>query len=162
MATKTIKARLEISGDKDYREKLKKVNAELEQHKSTLGQLTKKYKENQNSQEVLSQKAEQMNTVFALQKEALDLTAGGLKNAQKEQERYVSQIDKLKHEIEAKRTALKQLNKTKDEAKEKQTKLNKEIKDYEAQLKEANKRNDEASRVVDEWAKKHDKAQKAY
>ena len=29
MATRTIKTRLEIAGDQEYRDKLKKVNAEL-------------------------------------------------------------------------------------------------------------------------------------
>ncbi len=40
MATKTIKTKLEVSGDKKYREKLKKVNAELEQLKSARDRTT--------------------------------------------------------------------------------------------------------------------------
>ena len=43
MATRTIKTRLEISGDKEYTDKLKKVNAELTEQKSKLSLLDVQY-----------------------------------------------------------------------------------------------------------------------
>ncbi len=160
MAIKTVKTRLEISGDKEYHEKLKKINEELEQYKSTLEQLTKKYKENQNSQEALSQKVGYLKKEFVLQKEALNLTSAGLKNAQEQQAQYASQIDSAKRGLKEAKAEQKQLNKTTDEATEKRAKLSKEIKNYKKQLKEARKENNKASKAVDEWEKKHDKAQK--
>lgn len=161
MATRTIKTKLEISGDRELRERLKEANAELERQKNVMKHLTQQYKEHQNSQEALAKKVNQLNEKFALQKKALDFTAKGLQNAQKEQKQYASEIDTVKHKLKDAEAQRKRFNQTTEEAREKQAKLNKEIRDYENQLKETTDKYKVASTIVDRWAQKHDKAQKA-
>ena len=68
MATRTIKTRLEISGDKEYTDKLKKVNAELSEQKSRLALLDNQYKDSRNSQEALSKKVNLLKEKLEAQK----------------------------------------------------------------------------------------------
>lgn len=50
MAARDIRTRLVLSGDKEYTDKLKNVNAELSAQKAKMRELQEQYKTSQNSQ----------------------------------------------------------------------------------------------------------------
>lgn len=161
METGTRKTNLEISGDKEYRDSLKKVNAQLAEQKSKVKLLTEAYKENQNSQEALTKKTEQLKAALEAQEKVLDVVKQGVKNARQEQQKYGNQMEEAGEKIKAAQEELKTLNETTEDSTKRQTELNSEIKKYKTQLEEASRGQETACAVMEEWTLRQSKAQTA-
>lgn len=161
MATRTIKTKLEISGDKEYKDKLKSVNAELAEQKSEMKLLSEQYKSSQNSQEALTKKIEQLKQVQASQNKVLEATKKGTENAYKEYEKYSGIINVLREKIEKAQIEQENINKSTESGKKRYEELSKEINDYNIQLEDATKRHRMASAGLDDWETKQSKAKAA-
>lgn len=161
MATRTIKTRLEISGDQEYRDKLKKVNAELSEQKSKLKLLSEQYKNNQNSQEALIKKIEQLKAVEEAQNRVLEASKEGTKNASKEKTKYKEIIEQINEKIQKAQIEQENINSSTEEGAKRQKELYEEIKKYQQQLTEAEQKQEMASSGLDDWAIKQSKAETA-
>lgn len=161
MATRTIKTRLEISGDKEYTDKLKKVNAELAEQKSKLTLLDNQYKDSRNSQEALSKKVDLLKEKYEAQKKVVNAATEGLRNAAKEQEKYEAIIKNTNEKLQIAQIERENLNKDTEEGRKRQEELNQQIEEYQKQLEEATKKQDEISKGVDYWAEQQSKANTA-
>lgn len=159
MAVRTIRTRLVIEGDKEFADKLKKVNSELAEQKSKYKLLTEEYKNNQNSQEALSKKIEQLKEVQKSQIKVVEAAHDGLMNATKEQGKYSAQVEEARSKIEAAQIELEKLNTATDEGSKKQAEFTAEIEKYQAELEEAQKKQGMAAESADDWAMKQSKAQ---
>ncbi len=161
MATRTIKTRLDLTGEQEYRDKLKRVNAELAEQKSKLKLLNEEYKNNRNSQEALEKKIKQLEEVQRSQNKVLEAAREGFNNARKEQDKYTAQIEEARKKIEAAQVELEKLNESEEDNTEIQEKLNAEIRKYQEQLDKAQENQEIAGKAVDDWAEKQSKAQTA-
>ena len=106
MAVRTIKTRLELAGDREFRDKLKKANAELAEQKSKIKLLNEEYKNAQNSQEALRKKLEQLKEMQGAVNKTLEAAREGLRNATKENEKYDAQVASAKEKIQADRKSV--------------------------------------------------------
>lgn len=161
MATRTIKTRLQIVGDQEYRDKLKKASTELTEQKSKLKQLTEEYKNNQNSQEALSKKVEQLKSVQEAQRKVVEAAKEGVKNAGLEQAKYANRVEEARGKIQEARKELADLNTSTEEGAARQAELNGEIKKYEEELAEAGRKQEAAAAGVADWEMKQSRAQTA-
>lgn len=161
MATRTIKTRLEIAGDQEYRDKLKKATTELTEQKSRLKLLTEEYKNNQNSQEALSKKVEQLKAVQESQRKVVEAAKEGVKNAGQEQQKYAARVEEARSKIQEARKELENLNTSTEEGAARQEELNGEIKKYEEELAEASRKQEAAAAGVESWEMQQSKAQTA-
>lgn len=148
MATRTIKTRLEISGDQEYRDKLKKVNAELSEQKSKLKLLSEQYKNNQNSQEALIKNVEQLKAVEEAQNRVLEASKEGTKNASKEKTKYKEIIEQINEKIQKAQIEQENLNSSTEEGAKRQKELYEEIKKYQQQLTEAEQKQEITQQLV--------------
>lgn len=158
MAVRTIKTRLELAGDREFRDKLKKANAELAEQKSKIKLLNEEYKNAQNSQEALRKKLEQLKEMQGAVNKTLEAAREGLRNATKENEKYDAQVASAKEKIQAAQMELEGLNTATEEGAKRQAELSEEIARYQAELEEAQKRQEAAAAGVDVWATKQAKA----
>lgn len=161
MAVRTIKTRLELAGDQEYRDKLKKANTELAEQRSKLKLLTEEYKNNQNSQEALSKKITQLQEVQKAQINVVEKAREGLLNATKEQGKYAAEVEEASGKLQAAQVELEQLNTSTEEGSKRQEELTEEIRKYQTQLEKAQENQEIATQGVEDWAVKHTKAQTA-
>lgn len=158
MAVRTIKTRLVLEGDKEFRDKFRKASVELTEQKSKLKLLTEEYKNAQNSQEALMKKLEQLRKVQEAVKKTVDAAREGLLNATKEQGKYEAQVESAKEKIQDAQAELERLNVATEEGAKRQAELNEIIGKYQAELEEAEKRQETATAGVDAWATKQSRA----
>ena len=65
MAERKVTTRIEITGESEYKQAIKELNASLKLYNSELSNLKEKNKDAQNSYDYLKQKAELLNKVQA-------------------------------------------------------------------------------------------------
>lgn len=161
MPTRTIKTRLELEGDKKFRESLKQANDELKKQRECMKYLDEEYKSARNSQEALSKKLEQLREVQKAYSEVVTATKRGLDNANTASAKYTSQIDTINEKLEAARIEQENLNQETEEGAKRHAELGKEIEKYEKDLEQATQNQKMAAEAVKKWAGDHVNAETA-
>lgn len=154
-----IRTRLEISGEREYRDALKNINSDLKVLKSEL-ELSKTVFEGQaNSIAALESKGKALSSMYETAKEKLALVNNAYENAKTAQERYAENSEKLKQKLEEVRAKLAELEKAGhgsgkayDDLKEKADKLG-------SQLDRSNNAMNIAERAAGDWQSKLNAAQ---
>lgn len=161
MATGTINTRLEVTGDQEYRDQMKKSTAELVNQKSQLKLLTEEYAKNRNSQEALEKQLEKLRDIQKSSNGVVAAARQGTANATKEQEKYGAEVADCKNRIEEAQAEIERLNTSTHDGAKRQAELTEEIKKYQSQLEETSRNQEMATKGVDDWATKTSRAETA-
>lgn len=161
MATRTIKTRLELEGDAEYRSKLRNVNAALSEQKSELKLINEQYKNQQNTAEALSKKLDALRNIQAAQTKVLEAAKDGLANAVSEENKYAAQVEVVQRKLEAAQVEMESLNTSTEEGAKRFTELRAETGKYQEELDKAKEAQSLAGESVDEWAQKQARAKTA-
>lgn len=161
MAKREIRTQLVLSGDKEYTDKLKAVNAELSAQKMKMRELQEQYKSSQNSQEALRKKVAQLGEVQKAQTKVLVASRDGLANATKEYNKYKTEVSEIEEKIQKTQVALENINGSTKKGSREQRLLNDELEKYQKKLSEAQAKEKAAEQAVDSWSTKQSKAQGA-
>ncbi|MCM1190748.1 MAG: phage tail tape measure protein [bacterium] len=159
MPTRTIKTRLELSGDKEFREGLSRANAELKKQKEELKLLTETYKNSANSQEALTKKLEQLKEMQKAYGKVVEAAKEGLKNAAAEEKRYAAQAEEIREKLEKAQIEQENLNRETEEGAKRHAELSSEIEKYRAELEQATRNQETAAEAVKGWAKNQTNAE---
>lgn len=130
MATRTIATKLELSGEAEYRAKLKNINAELALQKSELEKIQAQYKNSANSMEALSAKEAALKGQIAALNEKHREQSAMLEQARQAQQKYAQKAEELKEKLQG-------LAGSSEDTSEEQKKLQEEIDAAEASMQKA-------------------------
>lgn len=106
MGQRTIVTAIKLSGESEYRSKLKSCTSELQRLKSDLEATTSEFRNNANSMEALTAKSKVLSDMYAKQKEKVGLLAGALEKAQASQDAEALQVESLKTQYAQAKAAL--------------------------------------------------------
>ncbi len=99
MAPRTITTKLELSGEAEYRAKLKNINAELALQKSELERIQAQYRSSANSMEALSAKQSALEGRISALNEKHREQAAMLEQARQAQQKYATQAEELRERL---------------------------------------------------------------
>ncbi|NLU52382.1 MAG: hypothetical protein GXX10_05920 [Clostridiaceae bacterium] len=110
MAT-NIGARIELAGEKEFRQALKQIDAGLKATASELSLVTAKYSENANSVKALTERKEALQKTIAQQIEKTKMLHKAIEDAMPQYEKLGKETSRLKEELSNAEAELKNLNK---------------------------------------------------
>lgn len=111
---KKIGASIVLDGEKEFKAAVTECNKKLTSMRSELGLVKEKYAENANSLEALNAKSDVFSKTLQLQKEKLDATAVGYKNAVTSQKNIEDGLSKLKAGYQAAQEKMEQMKRSTD------------------------------------------------
>lgn len=159
MATRVLKTELVISGEKEYKEALRRANEELRSQKSALALVNSEYKGNLNSQEALTKKIEALSGTEKAYQRILEESRNGLQNARSHLEKYSAEVRAAEERLEGARAELENLNLSAEDSAKQHDILTEKLKEYEQELDGCKKNQELASESVANWRAKCDSAE---
>lgn len=135
MATRQVTTVFAVEGERDYKEAVKNINAEIKLLNSELDFLTEKYKDNEGSVHALRQKMSELQEIYDKQNEKLDLLVQAYDAAVKNTKRYKEECERLKDTITENRKQLDLFREAGEGSSEAAKTLAKETADLEKALK---------------------------
>ena len=103
---RTIDTVIKLSGESEYRSKLKSCTSELKLLKSDLEATTSEFRNNANSMEALTAKGKILSDMYAKQQEKVGLLAGALESAKASRDAEAQQVADLKAQYSQAKSAL--------------------------------------------------------
>ena len=158
--TRTIRTRLEIDGEKEYKQIIADINRELKTHKAELALVESQYRGAANTSEALTAKGKALADILEKQQQRLSGTSQALQNAQRAQKGFADQAAAARAKLEALQAEMAALQKSSGDSGAAQAELTKKIADADKQLAILNNSYDAAGRSVENWQTKLYTAQK--
>lgn len=154
MAERKIVTRITLSGENEYKQAVKNVNASLKLYNAELGNLKERNKDTLNSYDYLKQKAEILVKVQATQKAKVDELNKALENAKKAQETYNQKVEDATKKVQAAETECQKLKDTVGENSDEYKQAQAALDQYNSELKEAQSAQELCGQAVTDWKTK--------
>lgn len=148
---RTIKTKLAIDGEAQYKQSIAACNAELKVLKSSLTLVESEFRNNANSMEALTAKGSALEAMYQKQLEKVTTLETALLNAKRAQEEYASRISTAQVNIERCEQALERLRQSTEDTSGEQKALTEELGKYKAELEEARAGQAAAERGIQGW-----------
>lgn len=151
MALHNIGVNLELTGEKEYAQALRTINAEQKELRSELDLSAASHKENANSLEALQEKYDILTKQIESQKDKVEVYETALENAKKKQEDAAESVNKYSDELITLREDMEKMTASGEASDEMLEEQQKKIDEAESALKRAQSAYMETSRSVDNW-----------
>ncbi len=106
MATRQVTTVFAVEGERDYKQAIKNINAEIKVLDSELDLLSERYRDNEGSVHGLRQKMSELQEIYDKQNEKLDILVQAYDAAMRNIEKYRTECDRLKETITENRKQL--------------------------------------------------------
>jgi len=157
---RTIKTKLVLDGEKEYRQQLAEITSGLKENASQTALLTAQYAENADSTEALAAKGAALHERLDLQQQKIAAMSPMLDKAKEAQERATQAVDKAAQEVDKQRAALEKLESAENSSAEAIKKQSEAVAFAEAALKAKKAALSDTSVAVNQYQKDLNYAQK--
>lgn len=151
MATREIKTKIAIDGEKEYKNAVKSINSELGTLKSEMKLVETQYAGQLNSYEALSAKGKILAEQYKAQQEKLEPLQKALSEYKTVQEKFSQQAAEAQENIERCNKALSELENTEGDTSKEQAELTAELEKWKSKLTEAESAQDKATQKVNSY-----------
>lgn len=134
MATRQVTTVFAVEGERDYKQAIKNINAEIKLLDSELDLLSERYQNNEGSVHALRQKMSELQDIYTKQNEKLDILVQAYDAAVKNIQRYKEECDRLKTTISENREQLEKFREAGEGSSEAAKTLAKETAELEKSL----------------------------
>lgn len=135
MATRQVTTVFAVEGERDYKQAIKNINAEIKLLDSELDLLSERYRDNEGSVHALRQKMSELQEIYDKQNEKLDILVQAYDAAKRNIEKYKEECDRLKDTITENRKQLELFREAGEGSTEAAKTLAKETAELEKSLK---------------------------
>ncbi|MDR2421700.1 MAG: phage tail tape measure protein, partial [Oscillospiraceae bacterium] len=146
-----ISTRIAVEGEREYRQAITNINAELNKYKSALALVQSEYEGSANSLEALSARQEALNQVVSAQTEKIAALKNGLTSAREAEARWAEQKGNTAERLSAARAAAAQYGESLNASKEQAKALETNIVELERQLSKEEAAHTKAANSVNRW-----------
>lgn len=151
MATRSISTKLELDGEKEYRESLKAINSDLGVLKSELKLTESQFAGQANSYEALEAKGKTLAAMYEQQETRLQAVNAMIKTAQEAQQKYAEKVEATKAAISQTEAALEALAGAQGDTAEEQKRLTEELKRQKEELAASETLHQKAALAVNKY-----------
>lgn len=155
---RTIRTKITLEGDAEYKKSLKSINEEAKLHESALKRLDAEYATEKNSIEYLEQKQSALTEALATNTQKIQTMEAALENAQRQQKDYAQNAENARQRIAELSEQMSKLDTSTEDGAEAYSKLSAELEDLNAEVKTNEAGADKASKAVMNWSTQANKA----